>query len=56
MLALLVILATGPIVPPVVFPEATPTAAVCPGDINGDDVVTIDELVRAVVAALEGCE
>lgn len=28
----------------------------CPGDINGDHEVTIDEIVRSVNAALQGCE
>jgi uncharacterized protein DUF1566 len=28
----------------------------CPGDLNNDDTVTIDELVRAVNAALHGCQ
>ncbi|MBI3786261.1 MAG: hypothetical protein HY270_22970 [Deltaproteobacteria bacterium] len=30
-------------------------AQVCPGDLNGDHEVTIDELVTAVNAALNGC-
>ncbi|MBX3025082.1 hypothetical protein KF840_09250 [bacterium] len=36
---------------------STPTAAQpCPGDLDGDGQVTISELVRAVNAALAGCE
>lgn len=27
----------------------------CPGDLNGDRMVSIDELIRAVNAALDGC-
>jgi hypothetical protein len=30
-------------------------AAPCPGDLNGDEMVTVDELVIAVTAALNGC-
>ena len=30
-------------------------ASCCAGDINGDHVVTIDEILRAVSAALNGC-
>jgi hypothetical protein len=33
----------------------TPASAQCPGDCNADTVVTIDELVAAVGAALAGC-
>lgn len=34
----------------------TPTIVVtCPGDSNGDGMVTIDELIRAVNASLDGC-
>jgi hypothetical protein len=28
----------------------------CPGDLNGDNMVTIDEVIAAVNAALSGCE
>ena len=30
-------------------------ASCCPGDVNGDHVVTIDEILHAVNAALNGC-
>jgi hypothetical protein len=30
-------------------------AACCPGDINGDHVVTVDEILTVVNAALDGC-
>lgn len=33
----------------------TALAGPCPGDLNGDDAVTVDELVRAVNSALIGC-
>lgn len=32
------------------------SAQSCPGDLNGDQQVTIDELVRGVNAALSGCD
>jgi hypothetical protein len=39
-----------------VLPWAAPAAAqTCPGDLNGDGEVTVDEIVTAVNAALEGC-
>lgn len=28
----------------------------CPGDLNGDNMVTVDEIITAVNAALSGCE
>lgn len=34
----------------------TSARAACPGDTNGDRVVTIDEIISAVNAALYGCE
>lgn len=35
---------------------ATPTAANdCPGDLNGDNEVTIDEIITAINSALNGC-
>jgi hypothetical protein len=33
-------------------PTRTPGGPICPGDCNGDDVVTVDEVVGAVGAAL----
>ncbi len=30
-------------------------AQMCPGDLNGDGQVTVDEVVRSVDAALNGC-
>jgi hypothetical protein len=35
--------------------SATVAALQCPGDLNGDGTVTIDEIVRAVNAALNSC-
>lgn len=38
--------------------QATPTEMVvmpCPGDVNEDGVVQIDELIQAVRASLDGC-
>lgn len=35
--------------------RSTQAASCCPGDINGDHVVTIDEILRVVNAALNGC-
>lgn len=37
------------------IPTPTRTARPCTGDDNGDGRVTIDELIRAVNASLEGC-
>lgn len=36
--------------------SAAAVAQTCPGDLNGDRQVTIDELVSAVNAALNGCD
>ena len=33
----------------------TPTPGPCPADVDGSGTVTIDELIRAINAALEGC-
>jgi hypothetical protein len=35
--------------------SAGPSAARCPGDLNGDDAVTIDEVIAMVNTALYGC-
>jgi hypothetical protein len=35
--------------------RSTQAASCCPGDINGDHVVTVDEILRTVNAALNGC-
>jgi len=35
--------------------RSTQAASCCAGDINGDHVVTIDEILRVVNAALNGC-
>lgn len=43
------------VTPPPTPAPTVPAPTVCPGDANGDGIVTIDELVRAVAAALEGC-
>ena len=40
-------------VPPT--PTNTGIVSPCPGDLNGDGKVTVDELVRAVNSALDGC-
>jgi len=40
--------------PPAAHPWGAP-APRCPGDGNGDERVTIDEIVRAVTASLDGC-
>lgn len=37
------------------LPISTPTAKPCPGDINSDGSVTVDELIRVIASALEGC-
>lgn len=38
-------------------PTLTPTMVPeCAGDVNGDGQVTIDEIIRAVNAALLGCQ
>jgi len=36
-------------------PSATPTRKPCPGDINHDGTVTINEVIQAVNAAMGGC-
>lgn len=56
MLALLAILTAAPIVQTAIFPEPTPAVvAPCPGDVNRDGSVSIDELIQAINAALGGC-
>ena len=36
--------------------RTTPSAAQCPGDLNGDSRVSVDELLTAVRNSLDGCE
>ena len=45
-------------VPPVIVPSAptpTSTASPCPGDLDHGGTVTIDEVIRAIDALLDGC-
>lgn len=44
---------TPSLVPPT--NSRTPVLAPCAGDLDGDDVVTIAELIQAVGSALHGC-
>ncbi len=38
-----------------IMPRGVQAASCCPGDVNNDHVVTVDEIVLAVNAALNGC-
>lgn len=44
-----------PVVSPTLTPTPSPALRPCVGDENGDGVVTIDEIMQAVDAALHGC-
>ena len=39
----------------ILYSTSSSVAQSCPGDLNGDGEVTIDEILRAVNAALDGC-
>lgn len=61
---LLLVLWVPPMIVPNATPSATPTAtavsatatpASCPGDLNNDGAVTVDEVIRAIRGLLDGC-